>query len=439
MYRALFLLALFVPFSVHAAPFIGPPSQAQVEVARGSIASVTSCGGGAQRFAFQSGVQMVFDPLLTITYPRGLTPQTGADSFVVLAGNVSCGSGQGRLAIYLAPSQLVDRAGELHPPTAEDPGSQRDGGIADFGSGLLNQARDFLSNLLRPPTAAPSPSTQPGQSSAVSLAQRLATCPTIFGGRVPNVIQCNGGIVFIPALAGAPYAGPLTWVPGAVVQPYAVNMEGPPIPSQCIIGCYGPPVPCIIGTTLVGVGPQILYYGSSAPGCALGVQAPTPAPAQQQPSDQQVQCYGGAVSTPAQKLAAEKAIRDELAKCNVTVSSSKTNGAACAFGQNGLNAGCTDVSGLRCEAITGICDIAKKCPLRITGGSESGHQGHRSGKEVDIAVDADCIARNFQALDSTGCRYRDPATGTTFRNETVCRADRTTGPHFHICIGGRCY
>ncbi len=256
-----------------------------------------------------------------------------------------------------------------------------------------------------------------------------------FGGAITEPpILCNGGVIYVEALTG-PTPGNYAWVPGTLSY-----MFGPPaFPSQWLLGRFLEPVPCVIGTKPRGMGLQIVFHGSSGAGPTPIAYPPPPRPpVTQNPQSDSCQFSQMPTDTPAGKRTAETQARLELGACNIQVRSSKTGGAPCGIRQNGLSAGCTDVSGLQCNAVKELCAIAQKCPLSITGGSEAGHQGHKSGREIDVAVDPACIARNFVPIDNDGCRYRDPATGTTFRNEAVCEAERTTGPHFHLCIGGNC-
>ncbi len=255
-----------------------------------------------------------------------------------------------------------------------------------------------------------------------------------FGGALTQPIEfCNDGSIYVEALS-TPTPGNYMWAPGTLSYTF-----GPPaFVSQWLLGIFSVPRVCVQGNSIRGVGMQIIFHGSSGAGTTPVPPPPQAAQPYRPPSDDSCQFSQMSTDTPAGKRAAEDQARLELGACNIQVRSSQTNGAPCGFGQNGLDGGCTDVSGLQCGAVRELCAIAQKCPLSITGGSEAGHQGHKSGREIDVAADPACIARNFSPIDNTGCRYRDPATGTTFRNEAVCRAERTTGPHFHLCIGGNC-
>lgn len=440
--------ALFfsVTCSASAATLIGGVAdRTDVDIYRGTIASVTPCASSGYAFSFQGGATLlVFDRTYSIAFPSDFAPVTGERVFVVLGGSASCagagGATVGRAVLYFAPTELDEQSALLAPGGGVGTGGTGDSGVGDFGSSLTDRVQNLISDFFNPPQSAPTAGNGAPPSSFGALS------PFNFGGVIGTPIPCDplqsvpsGLKSFLVPIAGPlpgdfMYAPPLSrsWL---CAPPLAVGMPafGSYVPGGVCDVCFGSDKYCpLVATGIMDAGP-----GHGVGGCAVP-SAPPSAPASTTAGADSCRFTSMPTNTPAAKLAAETQARKELSACGVSVTSSKTNGAPCALGQNGLSAGCTDVSGFKCEAVTGICAIAQKCPLTITGGSEAGHQGHRSGREVDVAVDPACIARNFQSIDSTGCRYVDPATGTTFRNEAVCRAERTTGPHFHICVNGGC-
>jgi len=128
-------------------------------------------------------------------------------------------------------------------------------------------------------------------------------------------------------------------------------------------------------------------------------------------------------------------VRAELSACGV-----KVNKGACPFGTSfrSVSGGCTDVGAMQCTTTKFACELAKKCgSFTLTGGSEAGHKTHGAGNAFDVGGKAmsDCIKQNFEFVRK--CRYRDPVTGTTFLDEAECPVRGTTGPHIHVCVGGK--
>lgn len=168
---------------------------------------------------------------------------------------------------------------------------------------------------------------------------------------------------------------------------------------------------------------------SGGPSTPTNNCAPTTPP----PAAPSTSCNSGPINTPAQKLAAERTVRQQLKACGISV-----NKGACPFNTSFRDTpgGCTDVGGMQCSAIKGICELAAKCPLGLTGGNELGHKTHTPGNAADINTETwECIKKNFVRVDN--CHYRDPATGTTFLNEELCPVAGTEGGHVHVCFGGR--
>lgn len=98
-----------------------------------------------------------------------------------------------------------------------------------------------------------------------------------------------------------------------------------------------------------------------APGLRPGETAPTPGP--------------GAAMTPEQ-IAADKAVRTKLESKGVGI-----NAGPCTQGQT---TGCTNLNGLHERAIDGLITLKSdcKCVVRVTGGTEAGHQTHGVGEPI---------------------------------------------------------
>lgn len=260
--------------------------------------------------------------------------------------------------------------------------------------------------------------TGPGGSQSPGAQSVPAGVP--FGGPILTLIPCSNGAIYV--VLGPPTPGPYVWMPGTISYAY-----GPPsFVGQYLLGLAMPGGVCVVGTNVL-LGLRIIVHGSSGP--------TVPSSPPKSPQVEQAGC-GGKIQTPAQKAAAERQVRERLAQCKVPVFSSKTGGAPCVFGQDGVKGGCTDVGGLQCEAVDYICALREKCPFAITGGSELGHKTHGPGNAFDTDIGLwKCVTENFERVSN--CRYRDPATGTTFLNEAICTTERYTGPHVHVCVGGK--
>jgi len=276
---------------------------------------------------------------------------------------------------------------------------------------------------------------------AGNIANGLATGVTAptgipFGGPILTIDFCLEGKIWV--MLGPPTPMAFIWAPGTISYMY-----GPPaIPGQYLLGIAGPPDVCVISKTLSKPGLRIIFHGSSgpsAPSAPSGGEKPaepkTPSQCGTNPSG-----YG----TGPDKALSEKNTRELLGSYNILINRAN----ACGLNQTfqayqaancpkDKKCGCTDVSGLKCEAIDYLKNLREKCDFMITGGSEAGHKTHSGGSAIDISASPSCIAKNFTPMDATGCMYVDKSTGTTFRNEAVCAADGTTGPHFHVCFGGK--
>lgn len=275
---------------------------------------------------------------------------------------------------------------------------------------------------------------------AGNIAKGLATgvaAPTgiPFGGAVTAIIQCDEGL-WLPKIT-PPTGGSYMWVPGTI----SYQCGPPSFPGQWLLGIADTFVPCTVKGKIIGGGLRIQFHGSSCP-----VQPPSAPSAPSKPSTPPSQCgtnpsgYG----TGPDKALAEKNTRELLGNSNILINRAN----ACGLNQTfqayqaancpkDRKCGCTDVSGLQCEAIDYLKNLREKCDFVITGGSEAGHNTHKGGNAIDISASPSCIAKNFTPMDTTGCMYVDKSTGTTFRNEAVCAAEKTTGPHFHVCFGGK--
>lgn len=399
---ALALLFFFAPLFASAS---------EPEALRGVVASVTQCGSGSIIRLTDGGVLIYQNGPL---FPLGATIAVGQTLYALTRATSTCNTEVGKAVLAIAVS--VPGAGSPGGGTGGGSGSGSGSGSGQSGgqnqlNQLMESAKSRLQSLLNPAAAAPSVTGIP------------------FGGPILAMDICLEGKIWV--MLGPPTPGPFIWGLGTISYAY-----GPPsFIGQHLLGIAGPPDVCVLGAFLTKPGIRILMHGSSGPGVPSAPTAPQKQPAQQ-PS--KVSCSQlGSPNTPAGKRAAEDAVRKELLKCDIEVISSRTGGRPCAFGQDGLAGGCTDVSGLSCSALTGICDIAKKCPLKIIGGSEGGHHTTGTGREIDVIMDPDCMRKHFVPYGTTGCRFRDPVSGTTFLDEIKCDTPRKTGDHIHICIGGR--
>ena len=89
----------------------------------------------------------------------------------------------------------------------------------------------------------------------VNIADAMAMS---FGGRVTSVQPCNNGLLLFVLV---PLRGilPFLWTTGNL--PYLTHVV--PHPAQEMLGrALMAPVPCTLGTTVVGTGFPIIYHGS---------------------------------------------------------------------------------------------------------------------------------------------------------------------------------
>ncbi|MCL9972198.1 MAG: hypothetical protein NBV63_02210 [Candidatus Pacebacteria bacterium] len=420
MWRTLFALVLVLgaPVAEAAVP---------LDVVRGTITQVTTCGANTQLIRIVEQSTPLIVGSTTVTYGT-VRPTQGFVVFGVTEGSTTCisssGSVSGTKVTHIVYAEEPVTKGE---PLPQDNGTGGgSGGSQGSGSSfdnLLKKATDkaqgYLDKLLnpKPPQPTPTTPTQPTQPGAPSAPPGIP-----FGGPITKLIPCSNGAIYV--ILGPPTPGPYVWMPGTISYQY-----GPPaFVGQHLLGAAAPGGVCKIGTTFL-YGQRIIFHGSSGP-----ILPSTPSgqkPKQEQ--ETQTSCTSGKIETAAQKAAAERQVRATLAACGVRV-----NKGACPFGTSfrSVSGGCTDVGALQCGTTNYICDLAKKCgPFTLTGGSEAGHKTHGGGGAFDVVGIDECIKRNFEEVRR--CRYRDPATGTTFLDEGQCPVGGTTGPHIHVCVGGK--
>lgn len=416
----LFFLALSAS-TAHAATAIVATSSP--EAFRGTVSTVSRCYSGGSLITLTDGrkVLNIDGPV----FPLGATVEPGLTLYALVRATTTCdidpGTGvqlvEAKLALALAVGVM---------------GGGQSGGGSGGGAGSGSQGGKNGSNPIQNQFSQILSSASSKLQSLLSGGGASAPAGMPFGGPITEYKLCKNGAIY--TFLGPPTPGPYIWMPGTVSYAY-----GPPaFVGQYLLGLAGPfgSGVCVIGTTAIP-GYRIIMHGSSGP------VTPAP-PSGGAPSKAGPSCASpsGAPNTPAGKKLAEDAVRRELDACKIKVFSSKTNGAACAFGQNGLDAGCTDVGGLQCSAIKGACALREKCAFTITGGTELGHKFHDDGNALDVDMGIwQCVQNNFERIDN--CHYRDPATGTTFLNEQLCPVKGsgtykgTTGAHVHICINGR--
>jgi len=80
-----------------------------------------------------------------------------------------------------------------------------------------------------------------------------------FGGKVKSVQPCNNGMLLYVTV---PLKGVLTFIWNTGNLPYLSHVV--PHPAQVLLGrALMAPVPCTLGTTVVGSGFPIIFHGSS--------------------------------------------------------------------------------------------------------------------------------------------------------------------------------
>ena len=300
----------------------------------------------------------------------------------------------------------------------------------DLLNRALSRVSSFVESQLSRALSPERRQVSTGASDTGAIAPSGAITGIPFGGPILTLIPCSNAAIYV--VLGPPTPGPYVWMPGTISYAY-----GPPsFVGQYLLGLAVPGAGvCVVGNNLL-LGSRILVHGSSGP------TVPSPAPRTQAPraaSATQGGC-AGPITTPAQKLAAETKIRADLAACGVPITSSRTGGKACAYGEDGVKAGCTDVGGLQCQTVDYLCALRAQCGrFAITGGSELGHNKHTPGNAFDADMSLwRCVTDNPKVFERiSNCRYRDRRTGTTFLNEALCKTERGTGDHIHVCVGGK--
>lgn len=450
MWRSLAVLSLlvFAPIAHAAVP---------LDVVRGTVASTSPCGA-QQLVWFVERTAPLIIGTSTTWYGPGRGPTPGTVVFAVVESTTTCATTQvrGRYATHIVYGALEGSEGGSggegsHGGGGSEPGSGSGGGAGEEpGTGpgsetypgsegrrsdplsnrlgdIARQAQSFLQRLVRPP-----PPPMPSLSVPAGIP---------FGGPITSMIFCDNGAIY--TILGPPTPGPYVWMPGTISFRY-----GPPsFVGQFLLGASTPPPTgvCLRWPTIL-YGSLIIMHGSSGPTIPGGPSQPAEG-AEDAEDEEQPTCSSGTISTAPQKAAAERQVRGQLTACGVSVNRT----VSCGLGQSfrayqnihcprTRSCGCTDVSGLSCDAIRYICELAQTTcrgsRLTISGGSEGGHQTHGTGNAFDIVGIDSCVRNNFRLTDPDECIYTDPRTGSTFRDETNCRVSGTTGPHFHVCVPG---
>ncbi len=235
---------------------------------------------------------------------------------------------------------------------------------------------------------------------------------------------------------GPPSAGVYKYIPGVSVT----YLFGPPkTVGQLLLGNFMPGICTKPGTPPVPV-PVFVITAEGSSGPAKPVTPPKPAPAR-------TECVDGAfnLSSSAGKAQGEANIRQIFSESGIPV-----NKGACGLNKTfqSTAGGCTDVSGLQCQAVSYLQSLQTLCgknSLLITGGSEAGHGSHIVGNKVDLSSGgasfnnqlSQCIKSNFTFDPSRGV-WVDRKTGSTFLAEGAGQTRNTTGVHWHVCIGRGC-
>ena len=230
-----------------------------------------------------------------------------------------------------------------------------------------------------------------------------------------------------------PSPGVYKYIPGVSVT----YLFGPPkTVGQFVLGNFAPGICTKPGNPPVPVPVLvILAEGSSGPPKA----AKPPAPPKTECVDREFN-----LTSSAGKALGEAKIRKIFSESGIPV-----NKGACGLGKTfqSTPGGCTDVSGLQCQAVSYLQRLQTLCgkgSLQVTGGSEAGHGSHIIGNKVDLSSGANfdnalsqCIKKNFTFNPARGV-WVDPQTGSTFLAEGAGQTRNTTGMHWHACIGKGC-
>ncbi len=137
---------------------------------------------------------------------------------------------------------------------------------------------------------------------------------------------------------------------------------------------------------------------------------------------------GGGTTDPAQ----EAAVRAELALHNITV-----NQDACEPGEGVPD--CINVGDLPGNAISRLVALAEEdcgCSLRITGGTENGHETHGPGLPM---VDLQRNSAITTLIQEEGVLERITCLGPLYNYGGSQFLDENKGgPHWHACLGTQC-
>lgn len=410
-------------------------------VFRGLINTVRPCYPTGYVFTLSNSTStLIFEAGKTLAIPRNVVPTAGQRIFAIGGIDTTCdidpGPGTilqtGRSTPYFASSTPVASAPVT--PTTTPPQQSGDSGSGGQPSSFLNQIQGVLGNLINSGTQIAGNALQNVLGGATGGVSAGAACYVInFGGPVVSPpIFCTSPPGAALIYIGPPVAKPIMCLQGPTCME-TPNKYGPPLtPGQQALGCHAPAmVPCVVGNVVVGLGFPVVNVGTSMPG------GEPPAPPETAPSSPNSCAANEGIdtTTAAGKAASERLTRDALKACGVTV-----NKGACPFGKSfrDVAGGCTDVGGLQCGTTSYACELAKKCgSFTVTGGNEAGHKTHSPGGALDVIGIDQCIKDNFKLIDADNCIYQDPASGTTFRDEGSCQLSNSTGPHFHICVGGK--
>lgn len=250
---------------------------------------------------------------------------------------------------------------------------------------------------------------------SILVALPIVTSAVYFGGLASGpVIKCSNGDQAIRVTLPGFFDNYVIW--GASSRFY---LYGPLAPGKNTLGSADPSVCPQKNSAISGVKVNALPGAGTSGGGSTAEASPLP----------DTQCAEPKIAGFASNNLAEGMARDQLKQCSGGGIS--INKVGCPFGKGfgDVTGGCTNVGGLTCETRNTLCDLYKKCgAFTITGGSEGGHLGHKSGNQVDIrSTNAD--PKFESCLKSSGVKVLDEDTGTT---------PLSTGPHWHICSGPGC-
>lgn len=435
------LILAFVPVFAGAATV--QTGALSTQIARGTIQSFAKCYPAGFAVTLDTGTTLIYLATSTIVYPKNATPTLGFAAFAITKGTTSCDTNPGT-GVTTVTGRSVSYIGYTapKPPETKPPAGSGSGSAgSSLGSSFMNQLQGLLGKI----TGSSGSGSTVTQVTQVTQGVAASANGLPFGGQIGMLQPCETPAGATLVTLGPPTPGEYLYIPG-----YSITYQcGPPsYTGQWLTGNADGPQMCDIcfGTAYCPIPGKVINgrpgHGSS--GCTV---ADAPKPPTTKPPTPSTQCGTNpdGFSLASDKRTAEQDLRADLSALGISVN--RTNG--CGLGESfqqyqqrncpkEKQCGCTDVSGLQCTTLDYLKQLREICktPFTISGGNELGHETHTGGNAVDVNGLDQCIKTKFEKIDN--CNYIDRATGTRFYDENICGSKNKTGPHFHICVGGKC-